>query len=162
MRICCGYIMWTTCCGCVLWVTVTYVVENMFTNVDHNIHNMYPTTYPLFSTLYVITCAHFTFWLYCGLYVVDNTYLCCGWHVRECCPQHIRVLHNIWYVVENMCRFSTCSPQHTPTIYKVVHNIHPQYMFLDMLWVYVVENNQHMLWSTYVVECNDFYRCGQT
>ena len=98
---------------------------------------------------------HFMLWVY----VVGNTHLCCGAHVHECCPQHIFVVHNIWHVVENICRFSLCYPQHTPTIYKIVHNIHPQHMVLDMLWMYVVDNNLSMLWSTYVVEHFEVYRC---
>ena len=104
---------------------------------------------------------HYMLWFCCGWHVVDNMYLCCGEHVHQCCPQHIYVLHNIWYVVEHICRFSLCSPQHTPTTYNVLHNIHPQYMLVHMLWVYVVEYNQHMLWITYTVECNDFYRCRE-
>jgi len=144
--------MWTTCCGCMLWVTVTYVVENMFTNVAHNIHNMYPTTCPLFSTLYVHT-------------------LHSGYIVGACCGQHLPML---WMTCSRMLSTTyTCSPQHMiccgshvpffKNFQHVPHNIHPQYIKLSttythnicpliccgcMLWrTTSICCGAHMLWS---------------
>ena len=161
MNICCGHVMWKTqlscgehlfnvvdfmlwttpiCCGCMLWRS--FYMLWIICCPQHEVLHVWWVTY---------TCVVDN--MCCGWHVVDNTYLCCGEHVHKCCPQHIYVLHNIWYVVEHIHRFSLCSPQHTPTTYNVLHNIHPQYMFLYMLWVHVVENNPHMLWSTNLYIC---------
>ena len=132
--------LWSTCCGRMLWVTLTYVVENMFTNV---VHNMYPTTYPSLSTLYRPLYIVVMLWVY----IVDYTYLCCGWHVRECCPQHVHVLHNIWHVVG--CGVHWPFFTMFPTTYT--HNIHPQHVQLSTTYTHNICSVIYcgcMLWRT--------------
>ena len=140
--------------GCMLWVTVTYVVDHMLPTVysccpQHVSHNIYLVVHNIWS-LYML-------WGVCCGY----SCLCCGIHVHECCPQYIVVVHNTWYVVENIARFSFVTHNIHPQHIIVVHHIHPPHMYLIccgcMLWVaptYVVEN----VWWTYVVDNNEFYR----
>ena len=144
------------CCG-------LHVVVNSYPCCGEHAHQCCPQHVPHNTSLVLHTMSHT---------------LHCGYVVGACCGQHLPML---WMTCSRMLSTThalTCSPQHmmccgaqvpffknfqhTPTMYKAVHNIHPQHMFLDMLWVYVVENNQHMLWSTHVVECNDFYRCRKS
>ena len=132
--------LWVICCGFMLWVTLTYVVENIFINV---VHNMYPHNISL--VLHIIsytTC--------CGYVVGDmlwtpTTYLCCGEHVHQCCPQHVYVLHNIWYVVKHICRF-----------HYVPHNIHPQHIMFSTTYTHNICWNiccGCMLWITISICC---------
>ena len=147
---------WDTCCGCMLWVTVTYVVENMFTNV---VHNMCPTTYAQLSTLCRSLYSEVMLWVH----VVDNSHLCCGAQIQRCCRC---VVHNMY--------LTTCFPQHvTHTIVLVIHNMYPQHralhVMLCMTVVYVVEHrsthvvhNIQMLFSTTCTHnIGDYIYCGR-
>ena len=86
------------CCGCMLWTTPTYVVDDMFANVVHNIY-MFSTIYDmLWSTLTVFhdvphnmhpqhmqlstTCIHNVWYVTCcGCMLWRTTSTCCGSHV---------------------------------------------------------------------------------
>ena len=123
-----------------LWVTLTYVVENMFINV---VHNMYPTTHAL--VVHIISST-----LYCG-YVVG---VYCGLHFYVVEHMSTNVVHNMYHVADDMFvnvvhNIYTGDPQHVP------HNI-GYYMccgkHTHILWMYDVENIV-MLWRTFTMCC---------
>ena len=91
------FILWL-CCGCMLWTTLTYVVDDMFANVVHNIY-MFSTTYDMLWS----TCAVFHYvphnihpqhiqlsttythnicsLICCGYMLWRTTSICCGVHM---------------------------------------------------------------------------------
>ena len=113
------------------------------------------------------------------VHVVGNTYLCCGEHVQQCCPQHVShnmslVLHIISYtlgcdyVVGNML-WTTRTYVVDDMFNNVVHNIYMFSTTYDMLWstftvFHYVPHNIHphhkQLSTTYIHNMCSVTCCG--
>ena len=103
---------------------------------------MLPTTY---TPQHIPSCPQCTIHLMLWVHVVDNTYLCCGAHVHECCPQHVP--HNISLVVHNIPFTLCCGCMLWVTLTYVV-----EHMFMNVVHnIYLLSTTYGMLWRTFAV-----------